>query len=127
MKKLLLVGPMLMWAASAAAQNGGGTPDQCPAEASPAIAQTDVATVQRDTDSGSAVIQLSVTASLPNGGAPAYAFSSSDGTITGNGATATWTVTGAGPFMADVAVTAPDTGCTSHAVFTYHMEESPSQ
>jgi hypothetical protein len=127
MKKLLLVGPMLMWAAAAAAQDGGGTTDQCPAEASPAIAQTDVATVQRDTDSGSAVIQLNVTASLPGGGAPNYVFSSSDGAIAGNGATATWTVTGAGPFTADVAVTAPDTGCTSHAVFTYHMEESASQ
>jgi hypothetical protein len=126
MKKLLLVGPMLMWAATAAAQDGGTT-DQCPAAASPAIAQTDVATVQRDPDTGTAVIQLNVTASLPNGGAPAYVFSSSDGTITGDGATATWTVTGAGPFTADVAVTAPDTGCTSHAVFTYHMEDSGSQ
>ncbi len=126
MKKLLLVGPMLMWAAAAAAQDGGGTNDQCPVSALPAIAQTDVATVQRDTDSGNATIQLSVTASLPNGGAPTYVFSSSDGTITGDGATATWTVTGAGPFTADVAVTAPDTGCTSHAVYTYNMEASPS-
>ena len=126
MKKLLLVGPMLMWAAAAAAQNGG-TNDQCPVSASPAIAQTDVATVQRDTDSGTATIQLNVSASLPNGGAPTYVFSSNDGTINGNGATATWTVTGAGPFTANVAVTAPDTGCTSHAVFIYHMEESASQ
>ena len=126
MKKLLLVGPMLMWATAAAAQDGGTT-DQCQPEASPAIAQTDVATVQRDATNGSAVIQLNVTASLPNGGAPTYTFSSSDGTITNDGATATWTVTGSGPFTADVAVTAPDTGCTSHAVFTYNMEQAASQ
>jgi hypothetical protein len=124
MKKLLLVGPMLMWAATAAAQ---GPTDQCSPEASPAIVQTDVATVQRDADTGTAVIQLSVNASVPGGGAPNYVFSSSDGTISGNGATATWTVTGAGPFTADVAVASPDTGCSSHAVFTYHMEESASQ
>ena len=124
MKKLLLLGPMLMWGVAAGAQDGNT--DQCPASVSPAIQQTDVSTVARDSDSNSAVIQLDVAASLPGGGAPSYAFSTSDGTISGDGSSATWTVTGDGPFSANVVVTAPN-GCRAYSHFVYHMEQTASQ
>jgi hypothetical protein len=124
MKKLLLLGPMLIWGAAAGAQTGNT--DQCPASLSPAIQQTDVSTVERNADNDSAVIQLDVVASLPDGGAPDYAFSSGDGTITSDGARATWTVTGNGPFTANVAISAPN-GCKTYSHFTYHMEQTASQ
>lgn len=123
MKKLLLVGTMLAWSAAAAAQDG----DQCPAPSLPLVSQTDVATVERNSDSGSAIIQLDVSASDPAGGTLTYVFSSADGTIAGDGSRATWTVSGAGPFTATVAVSSAASGCTSHARFTYHMEQSPSE
>jgi hypothetical protein len=122
MKKLLLLGTMLIWGGAAAAQDG----DQCLSSSLPAIQQTNVATVERNADSGSAVIQLDVAASLPGEGALTYAFSSADGTIAGDGSRATWTVAGAGPFSADVEVSSPD-GCKAHAHFTYHMEETASE
>jgi hypothetical protein len=125
MKKLLLLGTMLTWGAAAGAQVSGGA-DQCPVAASPVIHQTDVATVERNNDSNSAVIQLDVAASLPGGGDPTYAFSAPDGSITSDGPRATWTVSGAGPFTANVQVTSPD-GCKSYAHFTYHMEQTASQ
>jgi len=123
MKKLILLGTMLAWSAAASAQDG----DQCPASSLPNVSQTNVATVERNADTGSAVIQLDVAASDPNGGALAYVFSSADGVITGDGSRGTWTVSGAGPFTADVAVTSAASGCTAHARFTYHMEQSPSE
>ena len=120
MKKLMLLGMMMTgWSAAAAAQDTGA--DQCSASALPVIAQTDVATVDRNSDANSATIQLNVAASSPSGAALTYAFSSADGTLTNDGAQATWTVSGAGPFEADVAVSSPD-GCSSSAHFTYHME-----
>jgi hypothetical protein len=122
MKKLLIFGPMLMWAGAAAAQDG----DQCQASSLPVIQQTDVATVERNADTNSAVIQLDVAASLGDGVALTYAFTSPDGTITNDGPRATWTVEGAGPFSADVQVSSPD-GCTTQAHFTYHMEQTASQ
>ena len=125
MKKLLLLGIMISWGAAAAAQDGTAAPECVPA-ALPVIAQTDVATVERNSDTSGAVIQLDVDASPANGGGTlTYVFSSPDGTITSDGSRATWTVSGAGPFSADVAVSAPD-GCTSHAHFTYHMEQTTS-
>ena len=125
MKKLLLLGIMMSWGAAAAAQDTGAAPECAPALL-PDVAQTDVATVERNSDTNSAVIQLDVDASLPSGGSLTYVFTSPDGTITSDGARATWTVSGAGPFSADVAVSAPD-GCTSYAHFTYHMEQTASQ
>jgi len=125
MKKFLLLGAMLTWGVAANAQDG--TTDQCAPGLSPVIQQTDVSTVARDTDSNSAVIQLDVAASLSGGGgAPSYSFSTSDGTITGDGSTATWTVTGDGPFSANVVVTAPN-GCKAYSHFVYHMEQTASQ
>jgi hypothetical protein len=124
MKKLLLLGAMLTWGAAANAQTGGAA-DQCPSALAPAIQQTNVSTVERNADDNSAVIQLDIVASVPDG-APSYAFSSSDGTITSNGSRATWTVTGQGPFTANVEVTAPN-GCKSYSDFTYHMEQTASQ
>jgi hypothetical protein len=122
MKKLLIFGPMLMWGAAAAAQDG----DQCQLSSLPAISQTDVATVERNGDANSAVIQLDVAASAPNGSALTYTFSSVDGTLTSDGPRATWTVTGAGPFSADVQVSTPE-GCTSYSHFIYHMEQTASE
>lgn len=122
MKKLLLVGTMLIWGGAAAAQTG----DQCPVSISPAIQQTNVSTVERGADNNSAVIQLDVVATAPGAGAPSYSFSSNDGTISGDGSRAAWTVSGAGPFTADVEVTAPN-GCKSYSHFTYHMEQTSSQ
>jgi hypothetical protein len=124
MKKLLLLGPMLMWGVAAGAQDG--STDQCVHALSPVVQQTDVSTVARDSDSNSAVIQLDVVASLPDGGAPNYAFSSGDGTITSDGSRATWTVTGDGPFSANVEVSGPN-GCKAYSRFTYHMEQTASQ
>jgi hypothetical protein len=121
MKKLLILGPMLMWGAAAAAQDG----DQCQPSSLPAIQQTDVATVERDGDSNSAVIQLDVDASGPSASALTYTFSSADGTLTSDGPRATWTVTGEGPFSADVQVSTP-AGCTSTSHFAYHMEQTAS-
>jgi hypothetical protein len=125
MKKLLLLGTMMVWSGAAAAQYNGG-PDQCPVSISPAIQQTDVSTVERNADANSAVIQLDVVAELPDGGAPRYAFSSNDGTITGDGSRASWSVSGAGPFTANVEVTGSN-GCRSYSHFTYHMEQTASQ
>jgi hypothetical protein len=125
MKKLLLLGTMLVWGGAAAAQTGEGG-DQCPASVSPQIEQSDVSTVARDADANSAVIQLDVVASLPGGGTPSYSFSSNDGSITGDGSRASWTVNGAGPFTANVVVSAPN-GCRSYSHFTYHMEQTDSQ
>ena len=122
MKKLLLVGAMLISGGAAAAQTG----DQCPVSISPAIQQTNVSTVERNADNNSAVIQFDVDADLPGGGSPAYSFSSNDGTISGNGSRANWTVSGAGPFTANVEVAAPN-GCKSYSHFTYHMEQTASQ
>ena len=124
MKKLLLLGIMMSWGAAAAAQDTVAAPECAPA-ALPVIAQTDVATVERNSDTNSAVIQLDVDASPANGGTLTYVFSSPDGTITSDGSRATWTVSGAGPFSADVAVSASD-GCTSYSHFTYHMEQTTS-
>ena len=124
MKKLLLLGIMMSWGAAAAAQDSGAAPECAPALL-PVIEQTDVATVERNSDTASAVIQLDVSASPPSGGTLTYAFTSSDGTLTSDGSRATWTVSGAGPFSADVAVSA-ETGCTSYAHFTYHMEQTGS-
>ena len=76
MKKLLLLGAMLTWGAAASAQTGGAA-DQCPSALAPAIQQTNVSTVERNADNDSAVIQLDIVASVPDG-APSYAFSSSD-------------------------------------------------
>src|SRR3954467_4001497 len=123
MKKLILLGMMLSWGAAAQAQDGPSGPGQCAVAALPVIEQTDVATLQRGDDGASAVIQLDVSASRSDGPTLTYAFSSDDGAIAGDGARATWTVSGAGPFSADVAVSAPD-GCTSHSHFTYHMEQT---
>jgi hypothetical protein len=113
---------MLMWGAAAAAQDR----DQCQPSSLPVIQQTDVATVERNGDSNSAVIQLDVAASLGSEGALTYAFSSPDGTITNDGSRATWTVEGAGPFSANVEVSSPE-GCRTQAHFTYHMEQTASQ
>jgi hypothetical protein len=120
MKKLLLLGTMLTWGAAAVAQD-----DQCVPAALPVIEQTDVATLERNGDSG-AVIQLDVAASLPDGHAPTFAFSAENGTITSDGPRATWTVSGAGPFTANVEVSSPE-GCKSYALFTYHMEQTASE
>ena len=125
MKKLLLLGLMMSWGAAAAAQDDGTGSDQCSGAALPSIAQTDVATVERNTDSGSAVIQLDVVASSPGGGALSYNFASPDGSIVGDGAQATWTVSGAGPFTATVEVSSSG-GCKSYAQFTYNMEQTQS-
>ena len=124
MKKLLLLGPMLAWGAAAAAQDSG---DQCQASAVPVIAETNVSTVERDPDAGTAVIQLDVSASIPDGRTPNYAFTADQGTITSDGARATWTVSGAGPFSANVAVSSPDNLCQSYSHFTYHMEQTGSE
>jgi hypothetical protein len=122
MRKLLLLGIMLSWGAAAAAQDGGSS-DQCPAASLPVVGQTDVATLQRTDDGSGATIQLNVTATSPDGSALTYSFTSGDGTIAGDGETATWTVSGAGPFSADVRVSTPS-GCSSHAHFIYHMEQT---
>jgi hypothetical protein len=122
MKKLLLAGAMLISGGAAAAQSG----DQCSASISPAIQQTDVSTVERNADTNSAVIQLDVVASVHGDGAPNYSFSSNDGTISGDGSRASWTVSGAGPFTANVEVTGPN-GCKSYSHFTYHMEQTASE
>jgi hypothetical protein len=87
------------------------------------IQQTDVSTVERSADSNGAVIQLDIAATLHDGNAPTYAFSAEDGTITSDGPRATWTVTGAGPFTANVEVSSPG-GCKSYSHFTYHMEQT---
>src|SRR4051794_8394746 len=126
MKKFLLVGAMLIWGAAAGAQSNGGAADQCGPASSPAIQQTDVSTVERNSDSQSAIIQLDIVASLPDGSAPDYRFSSGDGTISGDGARAIWTVTGEGPFTANVEVSSSN-GCKSYSHFTYHMEQTASQ
>jgi len=118
MKKLLLLGTMLTWSAAAVAQD-----EQCQPSALPAIEQTDVSTIERNADSNSAVIQLDVAASLPGGGTPSYIFTAENGTITGDGGRATWTVAGAGPFTANVEVVSP-AGCRTYSHFTYHMEQT---
>jgi hypothetical protein len=125
MKKLLLMGTMLTWGAAAVAQDQGGA-EQCQPSALPVIEQTDVSTVERNADSNSAVIQLDVAASLPNGVAPTFTFSAGDGTIANEGGRATWNVAGAGPFTASVQVSSPD-GCKTYARFTYHMEQTASE
>jgi hypothetical protein len=121
MKKLLLLGPMLAWSAAAAAQDNG---DQCPINAVPVISETNVSTVERNADTGNVVIQLDVAAAVPNGGSPGYAFTADQGTITSDGARATWTVSGAGPFSANVAVSSSGSSCRAYAHFTYHMEQT---
>lgn len=122
MKKLLLVGTMLISGGAAAAQTG----DQCPLSESPQIEQSNVSTVERSADNTSAVIQLDVAADVQGSGSPSYSFSSNDGTITANGSRASWTVSGAGPFTANVEVTGPN-GCKSYSHFTYHMEQTGSE
>ena len=125
MKKLMLLGMLMTtgWASAAAAQDSNSGADQCTASAAPVIAQTAVSTLQQNADTNSATLELDVAATSPSGSTLTYVFTSGDGTITGNGAQATWTVSGAGPFEADVAVSSPD-GCTSYAHFTYHMEQA---
>jgi hypothetical protein len=120
---------MLSWGAAAAAQDSGGAADQCPSAALPVIERTDVATLERNSEESadSAVIQIDVAASLANGHALTYAFSTQSGTITSDGARATWTVAGAGPFTASVEVSAADYPCKSHAYFTYLMDRPPAQ
>jgi len=125
MKKLLILGTMLGWAAAAGAQDSGAA-DQCPSAALPVIERTDVATLERDSEDN-AVIQIDVAASLPNGQALAYAFSAHGGTIVSDGPRATWTVAGAGPFTASVEVSAADYPCASHAHFTYVMDRPPTE
>lgn len=125
MRKLLLVGLMMSWGAAAAAQDTGTSADSCTG-ALPVISETDVATVERNTDSGSAVIQLDVDAAVPGGGGLSYNFASPDGSLVSDGARATWTVSGAGPFTATVEVTSAG-GCKSYAQFTYNMEQTASQ
>ncbi len=125
MKRLLLLGTMLICGSAAAAQDGAPA-DQCPSAALPVIERTDVATLERNSED-SAVIQIDVAASLPNGQALTYAFSAHSGTITSDGSRATWTVAGAGPFTASVEVTAANYPCTSHAHFTYLMDRPPSE
>ena len=126
MKKLLLLGIMMSWGAAAVAQDGSAQPDQCVGAALPVVSQTDVATVERNSDAGTATIQLDVGASLPGGGALTYTFSSADGSIVSDGPRATWTVSGAGPFTASVEVSSAS-GCKSYAQFTYNMEQTASQ
>jgi len=124
MKRLLLLGTMLAWSAAAGAQDS--VPDQCPSAALPVIEQTDVATIEQNSET-SAVIQIDVAAALPDGRALSYLYSAHSGTIVGEGPRATWTVEGAGPFTASVEVAAANDPCKSHAHFTYLMAPTPSE
>jgi hypothetical protein len=125
MKRLLLLGPMLAWGAAAGAQDNGSQ-DQCPSSALPVIERTDVATLEGNGENG-AVIQIDVAAALPDGRSLTYAFSTQNGSITGDGARATWTVEGAGPFTATVEVSAPNYPCKAHAYFTYRMDQTDAE
>ena len=125
MKRLLFLATMLTWGAAAGAQDPPDA-DQCPSSALPVIERTDVATLERNSDT-SAVIQIDVAASLPDGRPLAYAFSAHSGTIVGEGPRATWTVEGVGPFTASVELSAADYPCKSYVHFTYLMDRPPSE
>lgn len=123
MKKLILVGAMLACGATANAQNSGATDQTCSAETSPVIQRVDVATASRPTET-SAVVEIDLDASLPDGRTLNYSFNVATGTVTSEGSHATWTVEGDGPFTATIEVSAYDYPCRSYANLTYRLEEN---
>ena len=122
MKKLLLLVPMLAWSGVAAAQQSEAEADQCTTATLPVIERVDISPVSSGEDS--AVLQVDIEASLPGGGSLNYDFRGQDGSISGNGSSASWSVSGSGPFNATVEVSAPGSACTAFAYLTYSASEN---
>jgi hypothetical protein len=118
--KLLLSAAALAQAGAAAAQT---SQNSCPDDVeAPEISRTDVATVSRPTPT-SAVVQIEVDAALSDGRPLTYSFSGGGGgALVSQGASATWTVEGAGTFTATIAVSAPSYPCSSFASVTFTVE-----
>lgn len=117
MKKLLIMGAMLLSSAAANAQSS----DECTAEQSPLIERVNVATESRPTET-SAVVGIDLEAALPDGRALTYTFNVASGSVSSDGPHATWNVEGNGPFTATVEVSASGYPCKSYANLTYVME-----
>jgi hypothetical protein len=119
MKKLFLAGAMLVWSGAAFAQDS-----QCSSveQGAPDIERVDVSTIERTSDN-SAVVQLDVVATTPNGAQPTYSFNGGGNPLANEGPRATWAVEGEGPFTATIEVRTPGSDCVSHADVTFTVEE----
>lgn len=120
MKKLLLVTPLLIWSATAGAQQVNGNADQCTPATTPVIERIDVSAT--DAGESSAVLRVDVVATAPDGSALNYEFHGYDGSISSQGAAATWNVNGNGRVEGYVEVGASGYGCVSYGNFTYDLE-----
>jgi hypothetical protein len=123
MKKLLLLAPMLAWSGVATAQQSEAEADQCTDATRPVIERVDISAGEQPSETSTA-LQVDILASQPAGGSLNYDFHGQDGTILGSGSSASWTVTGAGPFNATVEVSTPGSACTSFAYLTYSAAEA---
>ena len=121
MKKLLLFAPLLAWSGALAAQQTEAEADQCTEASRPVIGRVDIATVEQN--ASGAVLRVDIEAALPEGGGLTYDFRATDGAISDDGASANWSVAGAGPFNATVEVSAPGSACTAFAYLTYALDQ----
>ena len=119
MKKLLLLVPMLAWSGVAAAQQSEAEADQCTPATLPVIERVDIGPAGEQPSETSTVLQVDISAGLPGGGSLNYDFRAQDGSISGSGSTASWTVSGSGSFDATVEVSSPGSACTAFAYLTY--------
>ena len=118
MKTLFLAGAMLAWSGTAFAQTSECSSSE---EGAPSIQRIDVSTVERPS-ADSAVVQLDVVASTPTGAAPQYLFNGGGTPLANDGARATWTVQGSGPFTATISATTPGSNCVASADVTFTVE-----
>ena len=119
MKKLLLLVPLLAWSGVAAAQQSEAEADQCTAATLPRDRAGRYRPASEQSSETSTVLNVDIQASLPGGGALNYDFRAQDGSLSDEGAHATWAVSGSGPFNATVEVSAPGSACTAFAYLTY--------
>lgn len=126
MKRLFLFGAMLACSAAANAQDSGGSGQSCSPADSPFIERVNVATTSRPSET-SAVVEIDLAASLPDGRPLTYTFNVASGSVTSDGSHAIWTVEGDGPFSATVEVSAADYPCRSHANLAYSLEDPDSE
>lgn len=120
MKKLILATAMLAWSGAGYAQASECSSTE---EGAPAIERIDVSTIERPSED-SAVVQFDVVASTPTGATPNYSFNGNGTPLSSDGARATWTVNGAGPFTATISATTPGSNCVSNANVTFTVEEA---
>ena len=123
MKKLLILAPMLAWSGAAAAQQTESEADQCNAANRPVIQRVDIAPADEQPSETSTLLQISIEASRPDGASLSYDFRGDDGSISGNGSSASWTVSRSGAFEATVEVSGPGSACTAFAYLAYTAAE----